>query len=85
MRTSTSKKAKPASKKMAALPAKLEEAKHSEHKFFPTFRDVPLTTFLDVILYISRALSDNARKQVAISKSNNFETMCHIVYATMEC
>ena len=66
----TSKKAKPASKKTTvllaskktALPAKLEVVKHSEHNFFPTFHDVPLTTFLDVILYIPCALSDNARK-----------------------
>ena len=60
-------------------------AKCSEHKFFLTFRDVPLTTSLDVILYVPRALSDNARKRVAISKSDDFETMCHIVYATLEC
>ena len=57
----TSKKAEPASKK-TVLPAKLEVAKHSERKFFLTFHDVPLTTFLDVILYIPRVLSDNARK-----------------------
>ena len=84
MKTSTSKKAELASKKTTALPAKLEVAKHSEHNFFPTFRDVPLTS-LYVILYVPRALSDNARKRVAISKSDNFETMCHIVYATLEC
>ena len=59
MKTSTSKKAELASKKTAALPAKLEEAKYSEHKFFPTFHDVPLTKFLDVILYVPHALSDN--------------------------
>ena len=66
----TSKKAKLASKKMTASlatkktasPAKLEVAKHSERKFFLTFHDVPLTTFLDVILYVPRVLSDNARK-----------------------
>ena len=85
VKTFTSKKAKLASKKTAVSPAKLEEAKHSECKFFPTFCDVPLTTFLDVILYISRVLSHNARKRVAISRSDNFETMCHIVYTTMEC
>ena len=85
VKISTSKKAEPASKKMAASPAKLEEAKCSEHKFFLTFHDVPLTTFLDGILYVPRALSDNARKRVAISKSDNFEMMCHIVYATLEC
>ena len=62
VKTSTSKKAEPASKKTAALLAKLEEVKRSEHKFFPTFRDVPLRTFLDVILYIPHVLSDNARK-----------------------
>ena len=84
MKTSTSKKAELTSKKMAASLAKLEEVKCSEHKFFLTFRDVPLTTFLDVILYIPHVLSDNARKQVAILKSDNFEMMCHIVYATLE-
>ena len=56
---------------MAASLAKLEEAKHSEHKFFPNFHDVPLTTFLDVILYVPCVLSDNARKRVA-----DFEMMC---------
>ena len=89
----TSKKAKPASKKTTAspaskktvLPAKLEVAKCSEHKFFLTFHDVPLTTFLDVILYILRALSDNARKRVAVLKSDDFEMMCHSIYTTLEC
>ena len=85
MKTSTSKKAKPASKKKAASPAKLEEAKCSEHKFFLTFHDVPLTTFLDVILYVPCVLSDNARKQAAVLKSDVFKTMCHIIYATLEC
>ena len=84
VKTSTSKKAELASQKTAASPAKLEDAKCSERKFFPTFCDVPLTTFLDVILYIPHALSDNARKRVAISKSSDFETMCHSVYTTLE-
>ena len=44
-----------------------------------------LTTFLDVDLYVPRMLADNARKRVAVSKSDDFEMMCHIVYATMEC
>ena len=30
-------------------------------------------------------LSDNARKRVAILKSDNFKTMCHSVYTTLEC
>ena len=86
MKTSTSKKAKPTSKKTAVLPAKLEEVKRSEHKFFPTFHDVPQTTFLDVILYIPHVLSDNATKRVAVLKSNNFKAMCcHIIYTTLEC
>ena len=62
MKTSTSKKAELASKKTTASPAKLEVVKHSERKFFLTFHDVPLITFLDVILYVPHVLSDNARK-----------------------
>ena len=30
-------------------------------------------------------LSDNARKRVAVLKSDNFETMCHSIYTTLEC
>ena len=89
----TSKKAELASKKTTASPAskkttspaKLEVAKHSERKFFLTFHDVPLTTFLDVILYVPHALSDNARKRVAVLKSDDFEMMCHSVHTTLEC
>ena len=41
--------------------------------------------FIDIGLFVLRCLNDGARKHVSISKSVDFDTMCMLVYAAMEC
>ena len=41
--------------------------------------------FIDIGLFVPQCLNDSARKRISISKSIDFDTMCVLVYAAMEC